>query len=346
MIKILRRDYGSNAKIVGMSDHSASVENPNGLDLEELYRLHVEDLALNEYNPDKLNDGGELHCVSTADGTQKRNSMHNRLQADVFVPAGGRPNTINLMNWKHFLTECGEPSSKLIVEAANIFITPEARKRLGESGVMIVKDSSANKAGVCCSSYEIVASMLMNKEEFMDVKDELVDDVLVRLREIARQEAKLLFREAQMNPNVQMPDVAVNISKSITRVSDFFLKVLDENYDILDDDSKYRLVVESLPAKLVEVAGQRLVCDLPEPYVKAMIAASLASKMVYAEGVDYVDSLSEGVLSDAACSYIRQTDVLSDLMSQLENCSDLPDKDKILQVLRHSGTRSAMELKF
>merc|ERR1719204_2595838 len=139
---------------------------------------------------------------------------------------------------------------------------------------MIVKDSSANKAGVCCSSYEIVASMLLSKEEFLDVKDELVDDVLERLRDIARREAQLLFREAKLNPEVQMPDVAVKISKSITRVGDFFMQALEENYDILDEQSKYRLVRESLPKKLVEVAGDRLLSDLPLAYLKAMIASS------------------------------------------------------------------------
>merc|ERR1719204_2697091 len=139
---------------------------------------------------------------------------------------------------------------------------------------MIVKDSSANKAGVCCSSYEIVASMLLSKEEFLDVKDELVDDVLERLRDIARREAQLLFREAKLNPEVQMPDVAVKISKSITRVGDFFMQALEENYDILDEQSKDRLVRESLPKKLVEVAGDRLLSDLPLAYLKAMIASS------------------------------------------------------------------------
>jgi len=343
MIKILRRDYGTNGKIVGMSDHSASVENPNGLDLEELYRLHVEDLPLNAYNPDKL-QGGDLHLVDTAEGTQKRNTMHNRLEADLFLPAGGRPNTINLLNWKHFLKEDGTPSSPLVVEAANIFITAEARKKLGEAGVMIVKDSSANKAGVCCSSYEIVASMLLQKEEFMSIKEELVADVLERLRDIARREAQLLFREAKLNPDVQMPDVAVKISKSITRVGDFFMKALDDNYEILDEETKRRLVVESLPKKLVEYAGDRL-DDLPIAYTKAMIASSLASKMVYAEGVDFVDSLTDPILAQAACSYLKQADTIKALISNLE-ASDIPDKDKLLAILHHSGTRSALELKF
>lgn len=35
---------------------------------------------------------------------------------------------------------------------------------------MFVKDSSANKCGVICSSFEIVSSMLMTSEEFTDSK--------------------------------------------------------------------------------------------------------------------------------------------------------------------------------
>merc|ERR1711972_1163400 len=142
-----------------------------------------------------------------------------------------------------------------------------------------------------------------------------------------------------------MPDVAVKISKSITRVGDFFLKALDDNYEILDDENKYRLVAESLPQKLVDVAGERLVHDLPLAYVKAMIASSLASKMVYAEGVDFVDSLNEKVLADTACSYLKQTDAIRDLISEVEN-SQLENKDQLLAILKHSGTRSALELNF
>ena len=38
---------------------------------------------------------GSLTRADTAEGVELRNSMHNRVKADVFVPAGGRPNTIH-----------------------------------------------------------------------------------------------------------------------------------------------------------------------------------------------------------------------------------------------------------
>jgi glutamate dehydrogenase len=80
-------------------------------------------------------------------GKQRRDTMHMRVKADAFIPAGGRPNSINKDNWQQFLDSNGKPSSMLIVEGANIFNTAEARERLFEKGVAIVKDSSANKVG-------------------------------------------------------------------------------------------------------------------------------------------------------------------------------------------------------
>ena len=89
--------------------------------------------------------------------------MHNRIFSDAFLPAGGRPQTINESNWHKFILSSGQPSSRVIVEGANLFITPAAREELGKRGVMIIKDSSANKCGVICSSYEIIASMLLDE---------------------------------------------------------------------------------------------------------------------------------------------------------------------------------------
>lgn len=105
-----------------------------------------------------------------------RNTMHNRVVADAFIPAGGRPATIHEGNWEAYLRpDNGQPSSKLIVEGANLFLTAGARKAMhAATGIPIVKDSSANKCGVICSSYEIISSMLLSHDEFAAVKPELV----------------------------------------------------------------------------------------------------------------------------------------------------------------------------
>ena len=159
------REYGDDAKIVGIADHSGSAEDPNGLDHVELLRLVENSLSIGNFDESKLSAEGNLYLVSTEEGVNKRNTMHNRVSADVFVPCGGRPNTIDKHNYKNFLLDNGKPSSPLVVEAANIFITEEARQALHEeAGVVIVKDSSANKCGVITSSYEICAAMLLSEE--------------------------------------------------------------------------------------------------------------------------------------------------------------------------------------
>lgn len=108
-----------------------------------------------------------------------RNTMHNRVVADAFIPAGGRPATIHEGNWEAYLRpDNGQPSSKLIVEGANLFLTAGARKAMhAATGIPIVKDSSANKCGVICSSYEIISSMLLSHDEFAAVKPELVSAI-------------------------------------------------------------------------------------------------------------------------------------------------------------------------
>ncbi len=48
---------------------------------------------------------------------------------------------------------------RAVVEGANIYFTSGARSELQKRGVLILKDSSANKTGVICSSFEIIARL-------------------------------------------------------------------------------------------------------------------------------------------------------------------------------------------
>ena len=136
------------------------------------------------------------------------------------MPAGGRPNTINVKNYKHFLNPDGTPSAPLIVEGANLFVTDEARQLLfDEAGVGIVKDSSANKAGVITSSYEICAAMLLTEEEFYKNKQQIVREVLDKLHEYSRLEAELLFRDFD-NYGGSLPHLSKVVSGAVNSVKD------------------------------------------------------------------------------------------------------------------------------
>lgn len=146
MIRILFREYGDNCKVVGIADGFGVAEDPEGLNSTELLRLVGLSLPITSFDKTKLSSHGILLDASTDEGIARRTALPFQVKADAFVPAGGRPNTINGDNWSQFLDVNGEPLSPLIVEGANIFTTPEARQQLfDKAGVVIVKDSSANK---------------------------------------------------------------------------------------------------------------------------------------------------------------------------------------------------------
>jgi hypothetical protein len=84
----------------------------------ELLRLFQSGLSILYFDPAKLNSRGVIHTVDTAEGVKARNSMHNRLEADAFLPCGGRPNTIDITNYRQFFKADGTtPSAPLIAKS-------------------------------------------------------------------------------------------------------------------------------------------------------------------------------------------------------------------------------------
>jgi len=347
-IKILVREYGSNCKIVGIADHSGCAEDPDGLDHDELLRLVNASLPIAEFNGSKLGKRGAVHDVSTDEGVKARNSMHNRLVADAFVPCGGRPNTIDKTNYQRFLLPDGvTPSSRLIVEGANLFVTAEARQSLWqEAGVTIVKDSSANKGGVITSSYEICAAMLLTDEnDFFAKKDQIVSEVLAKLRGLAGLEARLLFRE-QKNAysDKSLPEVSQIISNSINKATDALttaLATLSEE----DRDQLLPLFRAHLPPTLADMAFEHVHERVPEQYIQNAIASCLASKLVYKEGTKFIDNNQPHKLAEIALEYVKKEKEIATLMHAIEE-TDMPDEEKqrVLKLLDAGGARTALSL--
>lgn len=343
VIKILHREYGTNLRVVGICDGTGVIEDPQGLDMGELLRLVDESLPLSSFDDSKIASAtGIKHDISTAEGIRARNTMHNRVKSDLFIPAGGRPNTINENNWADYLDADGKPSSGLIVEGANLFVTPEARQMLFDNaGVVIVKDSSANKCGVVCSSYEIVASMLLETDEFLAVKDELVVEVVDKLRALARVEAQLLFREYKKDPSSALPPASERISHAITRVHDAVLAHFD---NVCEEDQQilFTLIEEHLPAKLRELALHRVHQNVPLAYIRSIVASSLASKIVYREGLQFTEALPESNLGNMALQYLKQEKKVQRLVQDVRE-SSLANKDDIADLIARGGVRAGMD---
>lgn len=347
LMRILFREYGDKAKIVGIADGSGCAEDPNGIHHGELMRLFEAALPIGDLDQSTLSPQGVVHLADNDEGIRVRNNMYNRVQADVFVPGGGRPSTMHEGNWTNFLDADGVPSSPLIVEGANIFITPSARKHLYEkAGVTIVKDSSANKCGVITSSYEICASMLLEEDEFLAIKEELVEDVLVKLRKLARMEAELLFREYTNYPG-SLPDFSERLSRSIMKGNAAIRDSLEsmERGDDLYLELMPLFLEEHLPSKLAEVAADRVDERIPLDYLKNAFASSLASKLLYREGTHFLESQPTERLADLAINYYRSELHVRHLLESVEK-TNLPnaEREEVLALLSQGGARSALQL--
>ncbi|MBN2809779.1 MAG: NAD-glutamate dehydrogenase [Deltaproteobacteria bacterium] len=281
---------------------------PQGLDHEELRRIILKE-NIDAFAPEKLNPGGfllfsrerrreglvELYrrmamgVAGVCEEWVTADAFHREFDhavftvpADLFIPAGGRPETVDSENWAGFFSLDGTPTCKAIVEGANSFITPAAREKLQEKGVVVIRDAAANKCGVISSSYEIIANLVLSEREFIKHKDEYVRDVLAILEKRAADEARLIFRRRRLNGELSYTAIAGALSNEINHNYSRLFNYFQEHAELLAT-APIRLVLKShLPQFLRQSRYlSRLPQCLPLKYRAAMVAAELAARMVY-----------------------------------------------------------------
>lgn len=304
---LLERCPGVAIKLI--VDGTGALMDPKGLDREALGQVVLKADA-EAFDPSRLSPGGfvlyrnqkktdglrELHrrvemtagglrwdWVTIDDFHQEFDTLLFKVPADLFIPAGGRPETIDKGNWQQYLLPDGTPSAPVIVEGANSFITPEARRRLQEAGAVVLRDASANKCGVISSSYEIIGNLLLDEQEFMAHKAEYVRDVLEILERRATDEASLLFRrhreEGGRRSFTELSEaLSVEINQHKARLFRFFEARPEDHLK-----PPYRqALLAHLPRMIRESPTFKLrVKQLPPKYRSAILAAELATTMVY-----------------------------------------------------------------
>lgn len=241
------------------------------------------------YRRVEMTEGGPREDWVTIDEFhQEYDTLPFRVAADLFIPAGGRPETIDQGNWREYLGPDGTPSAPVIVEGANSFITPEARRHLQAAGVVVLRDASANKCGVISSSYEIIGNLLLSEREFLAHKAEYVRDVLEILERRATDEATLLFRrhreEGGRRSFTELSEaLSVEINRHKARLFRFFEARPEDHLR-----PPYRqALLAHLPRLIRQSPSYRLrVRQLPSKYRSAILAAELATTMVYREPLE------------------------------------------------------------
>ena len=223
-----------------------------------------------------------------------RHNVHS-IKADVFLPCGGRPRTLNDVNYKDFLDETGKPTSRAIIEGANLYLTNVARHQLEELGSLIAKDSSANKGGVICSSYEVMCSLALTDDEFIMHKEQLVAEVLDRLQVAALNEAQLLLR-THSEEGMALSEASDRISQRINYYTYQLLDYLDTiPLENTHNSSLIRCFLAYCLPLLRQEFEDRLMSQIPEHHKKAMIAPVIwpHNSSTIKKGLDWTPSVVE-----------------------------------------------------
>ena len=309
---MLERCPGARIRLI--VDGTAALHDPAGLDREALARIVLKADA-DRFDVSRLSPGG-LALFRNARRTEGLRELYRRVEmtasgpredwitlddfynefdallftvpADLFIPAGGRPETIDKGNWRRFLGADGKPSAGVIVEGANSFITPEARQALQEAGVVLLRDASANKCGVISSSYEIIGNLLFDPAEFLAHKERYVHDVLEILEQRAADEAGLIIRrhreEGGRRSFTEISDaVSVEINAHKARLFAFF----QARPDLAARPAYRRALLAHLPRLIREDPALRGRVDrLPPKYQSAILAAEIGGSLVYRRGLE------------------------------------------------------------
>ena len=320
---LLERCPGVEIRLV--VDGAGALYDPRGLDRGALSEIVLRADA-DAFDPARLSVGGfllyrnarrteglrELHrrVEMTEKGLEERwvtlDEFHNEydelpltVAADLFVPAGGRPETIDASNWRRFLGGDGRPTAGVIVEGANSFLTPEARKHLQNSGAVVLRDASANKCGVISSSYEIIGNLLLREEEFLAHKEEYIRDVLEILRSRAADEAELIFRRHREGRGQRsFTEISDALSLEINDHKARLFRFFESRPDLWEKQIYRRALLAHLPRLVRESpAYQGRVSRLPGKYRSAILAAEIATAMVYRRPLepDFARELEEYV---------------------------------------------------
>jgi glutamate dehydrogenase len=301
-------------QVASITAGSGTIYDPKGIDKDELDRLILKD-NVNKFSPDRLNEGGFIlysreqkreglvdlfkRVTRDKDGLREEwvssDEFHAQFEnlifshyTDVFIPCGGRPETIHMGNWQKLFDEKGNPTTRAIVEGANSFISPKAREEIQKHGIIILKDASANKCGVICSSYEIIGGLLMKDREFLEHKEAYVSDVLKILEKRAIDESGLIFqRHRKSQDKALYTEISDQISREINDLTDSVYSHLLAHPEVVAKPPYTKTLLLHLPAFIRERKKFRdRVKDLPLKYRIAMVSTEIATRSIYHGGLE------------------------------------------------------------
>jgi hypothetical protein len=322
-IRLAMDRWGDRARILSVTDGWGVVFDPEGLDHRELRRLYDGQLTLAHFDEAKLHAGGFRAAGSDApvalsgatisrfarspvvmdpggasptsdggvavSGAWLQANLIFLVPADVFVPGGGRKDTIHEGNVR-WLTDDGRgrPLFRGIVYGANVFTTPGANRALETAGVRVIPDEKANSVGVEVSSrLEVDMNILWDHAEITrDLQRDFIAELLPKLLENAqakhwalqlalrRQPGRFLTGDDGLSSalsrdiltlKAQLRDASVDVDSSLAGriLRDYFPRVasMERIHDRFTDEQRREILATSAAGTVLYNTGDKAVID-------------------------------------------------------------------------------------
>ena len=166
-------------------------------------------------------------------------------------------------------------------------------------------------------------------------------EVIDILRYKADREAKLLFRTlTQEDGNRTLVELSLEISKEINKLTDILLEELTKESDSVLKDSFYQqIVIQHCPPILINDYHDRILASLPDSHQIAIIASSIASFVVYNEGLGWLKSIPRKYWFKALMIYMQKDRLTAQLLESVQKAT-IEDKEQISAILTRSAARN------
>jgi glutamate dehydrogenase (NAD(P)+) len=159
------------AVLVGAADSRGAMFNQEGLNVHHLMELKAQRKSVVDYP-----DGESCDRERVID-----------IECEIWIPAA-RPDVINEENVSRLKT-------RLVVQGANIPVTPGAEKVLHEQGILSIPDFIANAGGVICAAVEYHGGT--QSTAFQTIEEKIRTNTLEVLEEARKNQ--ILPRQAALN---------------------------------------------------------------------------------------------------------------------------------------------------
>ncbi len=196
------------AKIVGLSEHDGAIYNENGLDVDEVFAF-------------KIKTGTILNFPGSTNFDKKEDMLE--MECDILIPAA-LENVINGEN-------APRVKAKIIGEAANGPLTPEADEIFVKKGVLVVPDMYLNAGGVTVSYFEWLKNLSHVRYGRMEKRftENLNAHILGQIEELSGKKVKDNEREFILHGPDEVDLVYSGLEETmITATNEIMNKWLDD----------------------------------------------------------------------------------------------------------------------